>query len=96
MTRELTDTDIQRALLDPASVFSRPADVLAVDGVPDSVKVDLLRRWEYDALELQVAEEEGLRGDGGGLLLDEILAGLRSLGAARDTEHSPTTKQGGL
>ncbi len=96
MTRKLTDTDIQKALLDPASVFSRPADVLLTDGIDDSVKIEFLKRWEYDALELQVAEEEGFRGDGGGLLLDEILTGLRTLGASPDDQHSPTTKQGGV
>jgi hypothetical protein len=55
-----------------------------------------LKRWEYDAREMQVAEEEGFPAREPGCLLDAILAALHQLGAGPDIEHSPQTKQGSV
>ncbi len=54
----------------------------------------ILRRWEYDARELEVAEEENM-GGASPSLLGEILNARHALNAGVDTEHSPPTKQGG-
>ena len=56
--------DFERALLNPAREFAHPKDVLADMSLTLEQKVKVLRRWEYDALELEVAEEENM---GGGL-----------------------------
>jgi len=53
-----------------------------------------LRRWEYDARELEVAEDENMAG-GPPSQLDRVLAALHRLGVEPDIEHSPPTRQGG-
>ena len=88
-------TDIQRALSDPGSVFRTPQEVLAKGDLSQSQKIEILRRWEYDARELQVAEEENMLG-GEPDLLDDVLRALHELGAGIDTDHSPPTKHGGV
>lgn len=88
-------TDLNRALLNPAAVFRSPAEVVAREDLSDQQKIEILRRWEYDERELQVAEEENMAG-GPSDMLDEILQALHELGAGVDTEHSPSTKQGGV
>ena len=86
--------NIEKALLDPASSFSTPADVCKELTLTQEQKIQILRRWEYDARELEVAEEENMSG-GGPDVLDEVLAALHQLNAEIDVEHSPPTKQGG-
>jgi hypothetical protein len=62
--------DLEKAKLDPSSVFDAPAAVCnSVELTPEQ-KIEILRRWEYDARELQVAAEENM-GEGPGKLLDE-------------------------
>lgn len=84
-----------RALTDPGALFSSPEGVLSDEQLTEPQKIEILRRWAYDADELAVAEEEGMSGNGQPLL-ERILLALEQLGAAVDTEHSPPTKQGGI
>lgn len=86
--------DIDKAMLDPDSVFACPADMLDEPSLNREQKIKILRRWEYDARELEVAEEENM-GGGPPDILDEILAALHRLNAEVDLVHSPPTKQGG-
>lgn len=86
--------DVERAQLDPGSVFAEPEQVLAHPGLDRETKVAILRRWEYDARELQVAEEEGMLGDEG-TKLQRIRRALAELGTERPAEHPAPTKQGG-
>lgn len=86
--------DYEKALLNPAKEFAHPKDVLAETSFTLEQKVKVLRRWEYDALELEVAEEENMGGDSPSIL-SEVLDALHRLDAEIDTEHTPPTKQGG-
>ncbi len=86
--------NIEQALLDPTSVFTSPADVCEEQNLTQDQKVQILRRWEYDARELEVADEENMSG-GGPDILDEVLAALHRLNVEIDVDHSPPTKQGG-
>jgi hypothetical protein len=86
--------DVDKALLDPGLVFKTPDEVLAEKDLSREQKIKILRKWEYDARELQVAEEEGMQGPQPVGLAD-VLRALRSLGAPADTERSAPTKQGG-
>ncbi len=90
------DSRLQQALIDPANVFSSPMAVVDDKTLPADLKVKILRRWEYDARELEVAEEEGFPTGPEEGLLDTVLAALHRLGAGPDLEHSPPTKQGGV
>ena len=57
-------------------------------------KIKILRRWEYDARELEVAEEENMKSNDVSLLGD-ILVVLHKLGIKVDREKYSPTKQGG-
>jgi hypothetical protein len=88
--------DVKKALDNPAAVFERPQDVVGADDLSREQKIEVLRRWEYDAREMQVADEEGMApADPQPVVLDDILKALRSLGAQADIERSAPTKQGG-
>lgn len=54
----------------------------------------MLRSWEYDAAELAVAEEEGMRGAAASLL-PRILRLLDALDVAEDAESVAPTKHHG-
>jgi len=87
--------NIEKALLNPSGSFAHPLEVLAEPGLSRAEKIRILRRWEYDARELEVAEEENM-GGGPPDQLDQVLDALHRLEVAIDTEHSPPTKQGGI
>ena len=52
--------DLDKAKLDPASVFHAPKDVLAAPGLSLKDKKAILIRWEADADALLRATEEGM------------------------------------
>ena len=85
---------IEKAMLNPDSVFATPDDMFAEKSLTREQKIKILRSWEYDARELEVAEEENM-GGGPPDKLDEILKVLHRLGAEVDIDHSPPTKHGG-
>lgn len=70
--------DFKQAIENPASCFHRPQDVLDHPEFSREQKIEILRRWEYDARELSVAEEEGM-GGGEPALLTLVLAALGTL-----------------
>ena len=57
-----TAKDYDEALLNPAAVFKRPNDVLDTDSLTTTQKLEVLKRWETDALLLSVATEENMGG----------------------------------
>ena len=96
MNIKMTKEQVAKALIDPASVFPNPMAVVAEDALSTARKIEILKRWEYDAKEMQVAVEEGFPAGDSGALLDAVIAALHRLGAGPDLEHSPPTKQGGV
>jgi outer membrane lipoprotein SlyB len=70
--------DLERALLDPTAVFNEPEQVLQRDDLSREQQAAILRRWVYDARELEVAEDEGMR-DGEPDLLHRVLRALDEL-----------------
>ena len=88
--------DVKKALLNPSAVFHRPQEVVQNKELSREQKIEILRRWEYDSRELQVADEESMTApQAEAVTLDTILNALRKLDAAADVEHSAPTKQGG-
>lgn len=87
--------DCEKAKLDPSAVFASPEEVGNHPDLTKVQKIEILRRWEYDACELEVAEEEGMIGTEVSLLA-RILTELKKLDAELDTGNSPPTKQRGL
>ncbi len=86
--------DIDRAILDPAGVFKVPSEVLQSSELTKEQMIMILRQWEYDARELEVAEEESMIGNNTHLL-DQVQKALMELGGNRDPHHSSPNKQGG-
>ncbi len=85
-------TDIKKAMRDPAKVFTDPSKVVADFELTRDQKIEILRRWEFDAHELEVAEEEAGMTVLHPEMFDRIVQALHTLGAERDTEHTPPTK----
>jgi hypothetical protein len=90
-----TPVNLEKALLDPASVFENPEEVREHSELTKAQKIEILRRWEYEESEVAVAEEEGMV-KGKPPMLHRVLVALEELGAHIDTEHSPPTKQDGI
>jgi len=88
--------DLRKALLNPALVFLGPEDVLERDELTREQKIEVLRRWKFDALQLQVADEENMRSEQSSDILDRVLQALHALNANPNLEDSPSTKHGGI
>lgn len=86
---------LAQALLDPGSVFANPEEVVDHPDLTQEEKTRVLRSWEYDAAEIAVAEEEGMRGPEGDQL-QRILLALAKLVAGRTSEFVAPMKQHGL
>ena len=87
--------DIERALLDPPSVFATPEAVLAHPALSQAQKIEILQRWEYDAADIAVAVEEGMPGAEEPLLRRITLA-LQQLAGPLDLDRAGPSKQHGL
>ena len=87
--------DLEQALLDPGSVFAMPEAIIADGSLSKRQKIEILRRWAYDASENCVAVEEGMPG-GESDLLRRILLALDTLSDGIDVEHVGPTKQHGI
>ncbi|HUK41244.1 MAG TPA: hypothetical protein VLX11_09380 [Candidatus Acidoferrales bacterium] len=86
--------NFQKALQDSALVFKRPEEISRKKELSRQQKIKLLRQWEYDVREIQVAEEENMDGPPAATLAS-IHEALNSLGVFHDSERSAPTKQGG-
>jgi hypothetical protein len=74
----------ESALLNPTSIYQNPMDVVHDDSLTREQKIKILHQWEYDARELQVAEEENmpeLTPKEKGSMLSRVLDALHALGA---------------
>ncbi|AMV71082.1 hypothetical protein JCM30471_29010 [Desulfuromonas carbonis] len=86
--------NIDQAIHDPARYFATPDAIVDDPLLTREQKIAMLQRWEYDARELMVADEENM-GGGPAPELDQVLSALHRLRFAADREHSAPTKQGG-
>ncbi|MCZ6741718.1 MAG: hypothetical protein O7D27_06105 [Alphaproteobacteria bacterium] len=84
--------DVTKAMLDPTKVFKEPKDVVASNELTRNQKIEILRRWEFDARALEMAEEEAGTAILGPEMFDRVVQALHALDAERDTEHGPPTK----
>ena len=84
--------DVIKAMLDPTMVFEDPMNVVANVELTRDQKIEILRRWEYDARQLEVAEEEAGMTVRRPEMFDLVLQAMHTLGVERDIEHTPPTK----
>lgn len=87
--------DFNQAKLNPSAVFNRPADVLSESTLSREQKIQILRQWEYDAREMEVAEEENMQGGASNVKLGDVLAALDQIAPNREDGDSSPNKQGG-
>ena len=87
---------LRDAALDPAAMFVSPQAVRDSGELTLSQKIEILKRWAYDAAEADVAAEEGMPEGGAADVQREILCVLAELTEDVDFEHSGPTKQHGL
>jgi hypothetical protein len=71
--------DLELALLDPRGIFATPEELLIGGALTRQQKVEVLRRWEFDARESSIATEEGMPGEDIDLL-HRILVAIDQLG----------------
>jgi hypothetical protein len=70
--------DYQAVLSDPAAHFTDPAAVLDTAGWTTEQKIAVLRQWEYDGSDRDLAAEEGMPGPES-VLMQKIAAALVTL-----------------
>lgn len=70
--------DLDAAMLSPGIEFHTPKNLMATD-LPDAIKLELLKRWAYDAKELEQASDEGMPSYGKVDQLQEINLALQNL-----------------
>lgn len=91
----MSPEDLERAMLDPQAHFETPEKLLAEVSLSTEEKIEILRRWEYNAAEEAVALEEGMPGDESDMVR-RILLALGELTGPLDLEHTGPSKQHGL
>ena len=72
--------DIEKLILNPRKHFKDPEEVLGMSDLTKDQKIKILKSWEYDSRQLQVAEEENMQGPDDNLL-NKVLIALRELEA---------------
>jgi hypothetical protein len=85
--------DIDKAVNHPASVFSSPQEVLDHPDLSTVQKLEILQRWQFDAVEETVAMEEGMPGDADDLVI-RIADALKTLTDGQEGRRSAPTKHG--
>ncbi len=60
----MTTLDLDKALLDPATVFHAPHEVLHAEGLSTEQRKAILLRWQEDAEDLMRATGEGMPPEG--------------------------------
>jgi hypothetical protein len=83
-------TTLEEMLSNPAAAFAAPEDVLAEPGLTREQKIQLLKLWQNDAAEGEVATEEGMPGNDEGLLRPILLALHRVTGETVSLRTDPT------
>jgi hypothetical protein len=83
--------DLEKAKLNPAASFKSPQEVTSNRELSREQKIEILQRWEQDAMAMEVAEEEGMPGPQP-KLLQPIRDALHALNYWPDTEHSSPSK----
>tara|TARA_R110000803_G_scaffold125375_1_gene193018 strand:- start:185 stop:1183 length:999 start_codon:yes stop_codon:yes gene_type:complete len=73
--------DLNAALIDPADTFHTINHLLAAP-LSDGIKLELLKRWAYDAKQLEIAEGEGMIAPASGDKLQDIALAIADLNTA--------------
>ena len=75
----ITKNEFEQIISDPSSNYQVPQNVLLDERLSREQKIAILKQWAFDERELEVAEEENMRGDSTPLVLDQILIALHQI-----------------
>jgi hypothetical protein len=78
MSKDATSVDLNAVMADPTAFFAQPQDVLKDERFSREIKLKILRQWERDAHNLEVADNEGMSG-GEDSMHGRVLHAIRSL-----------------
>ncbi len=98
MGRDRLQERFQKAMGDVSKMFDRPRTLLEDAELDRDQKRRLLKQWEYDLREMQVAADENMPAPGAGntgAMLQEVRVCLGKLGDADAPARSASHKQGG-
>lgn len=87
--------NLEKAKTNPSMVFSSPQQVVDTAELAKEDKVAILRQWEYDMREMEVAEEENMKGNDTVTLYDVLDALHQIAPDAAQHQEAHFTKQGG-
>jgi len=93
MTPHAPEVDLHKAMIDPGATFKAPEDVRDHPSLSRDKKIEILKRWQYDAAEDDVAEEEGMA-TASASLTRRIMLSLNSISTEHGNSPSPPTKHG--
>jgi hypothetical protein len=74
----ITAKDYDKALLTPSKIFELPMEVVETDSLTSVQKLKVLKRWEADAKDMQVASSESMTG-GEVSRFDEVREAIHAL-----------------
>lgn len=75
----INQVDFEKIIADPSACYELPEEILHDSRLSRKQKIAILKLWAFDARELQVAEEENMRGDSGATMLTQVLEALRQI-----------------
>lgn len=94
-----TKTKFETALADVSKIYAHPRAIVEARDLTTARKIELLKQWEIDLRQLQVASEEGMTGEGRGQtaeLLRAVHVALTDLGVEASGDSGAPTKTGGI
>lgn len=100
LTPDAPPIDLRKAMADPGATFAAPENVRDHPQLSNTQKVEILKQWEYDVAEADVAEEEGMsKGgsyskEGSNNLRRRIILSLRAITGDDHPKTEAPTKHG--
>ena len=74
--------EFEKVCVNPVSFFDSPFDIVHSTDFTTEEKLKLLLAWQYDARQIQLAEDEGMP-SGADVGLDDVVTALGLLGHPR-------------
>lgn len=77
MSLHVNKAEFERIINDPSAVYQQPEDVLRDERLSRAERIAILKQWAFDAREIEVAQEENMRGDAS--VLRQVLLALHQV-----------------